>query len=196
MKNRRRLYIIVFISALVVAFISGSYAYFTASASSNNITGTLASFNLGLNMSKVSSDGILIPLEDEYVNNAVKESCLVDEDKVVCQIYKITLSNSGTAGVTLEGNVTLSPTTGSTITNLKWVKLSDSTTVDTTASINGMSKSNLVSNNYIGGDTSQDFYIVVWDSYDEDSTLDNGSYTGEVEFTTNNGQVITATFSS
>jgi predicted ribosomally synthesized peptide with SipW-like signal peptide len=194
MVKNKKLYITVFILAIIVAFISGSYAYFTASATSSNITGSLASFSLGLNMSKVSSEGILIPLEDDYLENAVGESCEAGEDNIVCQIYKITLSNTGTSGVTLEGNITLSPTTGSTVTNLKWVKLSDSTTIDSAATVNGMSKSTLVSSNYIEGNSTQDFYIVVWDSYSDDTILDIGSYTGEVSFSTNNGQVISANF--
>jgi hypothetical protein len=94
----------------------------------------------------------------------------------------------------LEGNIILSSTTGSTVNNLKWVKLTDETTIDNSASINNMSKSTLVSDYYINASSSQEFYIVVWDSYDEDTTLDIGSYTGEVTFETNSGQVITANF--
>ena len=148
--NRKKLYILVSCLALMVALLSGTYAYFSVSATNNNaINGTVAGFDLDLVMSRVTTNGNLIPLQDDLVSNAVSEGCLIDDDLVVCQIYEITVSNNGNTGVTLDGTITLTATTGSSISNLKWSKLSDASTYDSSATIHGMSSSNLVSDYYM-----------------------------------------------
>ena len=197
--NRKKLYILVSCLALMVALLSGTYAYFSVSATNNNaINGTVAGFDLDLVMSRVTTNGNLIPLQDDLVSNAVSEGCLIDDDLVVCQIYEITVSNNGNTGVTLDGTITLTATTGSSISNLKWSKLSDASTYDSSATIHAMSSSNLVSDYYMDANSEEVFYIVVWDSYSEDdgSTMDIGSYTGEMKFSTDDNGVITAKFGS
>ena len=190
--KRKTLYLLVFIGALVVAISSATFAYFQASATSNNITGNIASFNLGLTITKETTNGNLIPIQDNYIEKAIEENCLVDTDMIVCQIYKVTLSNNGNTGVTLSGSVTLTETNGSSVTQLKWMKLTDSIGYDSSSTTNGMTGGVLADTYLINGNSSKDFYFVVWDS--ETETLDIGSYTGEVSFSTSTGENITAKF--
>ena len=119
-KNNGRgiFYGVIGVATLVVAIIGATFAYFTAtqSAGENVITGNMASINFGLTVEKVTTvdetKGGMIPMSNSMVQPAVANTsthgvCTDDNENAVCQIYKITVTNTGTASLFLDGYVTL-----------------------------------------------------------------------------------------
>lgn len=115
-------YGVIGVATLVVAIIGATFAYFTASASNENvITGNAATITLSLAVNKVTHDdetlGGMIPMSNSMVENAINTSldtrpsgakpCVDDNGNAVCQIYEITISNQATAGVFVDGYVAL-----------------------------------------------------------------------------------------
>ena len=116
-------YGVIGVATLVVAIIGATFAYFTATATNaTNITGNMATVSFGLRVSKVTTAdeklGCMIPMSNSMVEAAVKnkndstnadkpEICVDDNGNAVCQIYKISVTNNGTAGMFLDGYVTL-----------------------------------------------------------------------------------------
>ena len=109
-------YGVIGVATLVVAIIGATFAYFTASASNNNvITGDMATVSLSLSVAKVSDidrqNQGMIPMSNGMVEAAALGSgnvtCKDDNGNAVCQIYKITLTNSSSAGQFVDGYVSL-----------------------------------------------------------------------------------------
>jgi len=109
-------YGVIGVATLVVAIIGATFAYFTASASNNTvITGNMATVKLTLAVEKVvtvdEDKGGMIPMSngmvEAAVNNAKNEVCVDDNGNAVCQVYKITLTNSSSAGQFVDGYVSL-----------------------------------------------------------------------------------------
>lgn len=112
-------YGVIGVATLVVAIIGATFAYFTASQSNNNIiTGNMASVNFGLKVEPVVNPGLttgIIPMSNTMVEKAVSNSgkvCKDDNGNAVCQIYKITVSNSSTATMFVDGYVALAGGSG------------------------------------------------------------------------------------
>ena len=138
-KNNGRgiFYGVIGVATLVVAIIGATFAYFTATATnSTNITGNMATVSFGLDVRKVTkadeTKGGMIPMSNTMVEAAVhgtndstpkkdtdseQQICVDDNGNAVCQIYKIAVSNNGTAGMFLDGYVSL--TGGSNLTASK-----------------------------------------------------------------------------
>jgi len=117
-KNNGRgiFYGVIGVATLVVAIIGATFAYFTATAANNVITGNMATVKLSLDVTKKStvdeSLGGMIPMSNGMVHQAVtnassKGICVDDNGNAVCQIYKITLTNDSTAGQYVDGYVAL-----------------------------------------------------------------------------------------
>ena len=119
-KNGRGIfYGVIGVATLVVAIIGATFAYFTASASNNNvITGDMATVKLALSVRQVKADeGVvedtagIIPMSNGMVQPAVEGNgglaCKDDNGNAVCQIYEITLDNSSSAGQFVDGYVSL-----------------------------------------------------------------------------------------
>lgn len=114
-------YGVIGIATLMIATIGATFAYYTATASNNNtIKGNMATINFDLAVAKVSTadDNIgLIPMSNNMVEQALigtdtnsdntKEICIDNNGNPVCQVYKITVSNTSTASMFLDGYVTL-----------------------------------------------------------------------------------------
>ena len=116
-KNNGRgiFYGVIGVATLVVAIIGGTFAYFTDTAGNNVITGNMASINLNLDVTKVTTVdetlGGMIPMSNNMVEAAVESDtnkvCVDDNGNAVCQIYKITINNNSTAGQFVDGYVAL-----------------------------------------------------------------------------------------
>lgn len=162
-KNNGRgiFYGVIGVATLVVAIIGATFAYFTATASAgeNVITGNMASINFGLTVEKVTTvdetKGGMIPMSNTMVEAAASNSngvCTDDNGNAVCQIYRITVTNTGTASLFLDGYVTLTnadgkaytaPTDVTTWTNItgadsqkptmRWAQVFQNSSVYTTA---------------------------------------------------------------
>lgn len=131
-------YGVIGVATLIVAIIGATFAYFTAtqSAGNNVITGNAATVSFGLAVEKVTTadetKGGLIPMTDGMVEKAVtnastKGACVDDTDAAVCQIYKITISNTGSAALFLDGyvNLTGGAASGATTapTSMRWAQV-------------------------------------------------------------------------
>lgn len=146
-KNNGRgiFYGVIGVATLVVAIIGATFAYFTATASNNTtITGNMATVTFGLEVKKVTTadekKGGMIPMSNTMVEAALNGTdadadnpkiCVDDNGNAVCQVYKISITNGGTASMFLDGYVSLTggsgvPTdAGSSATNkttMRWAQ--------------------------------------------------------------------------
>jgi len=138
--NRRKqglFFGIVGILTLIVAVIGATFAYFTATETvEDQISGNAASINFSLTVAKAVntdvSNGGLIPMTNGMVEAAVSNAsgngvCVDNNNNAVCQIYRITVANSGTAGMFLDGFVNLTggaPNGPSqNPTNMRWAQV-------------------------------------------------------------------------
>ena len=180
----KKLYLLVFVMAIVVAFISGTYAYFSVCVSSSNnaISGSIANVKISMNVKLLTKDDKLIPLRESLLNDAAKAKCQDSNGYTACQIYSITVNNEGSVKVNVDGYVTL---ISSTSKNLKWTELSTQTTYSENAK-RGMSRSSLVKQDTIKARSSKTYYIMVYlnDTNTEQNDIDKGSFNGIVEFNT------------
>ena len=152
-------YGVIGVATLIVAIIGATFAYFTATQSNNNvIKGNAATISFGLAVNKMTrideTKGGLIPMTDGMVGAAVTAStpCQDEAGNAVCQIYRIRVSNTGSAIIFLDGYVTLTGGApgGSTSspTTMRWAQVftadEQSWTLNGTPALaNGQSVTNL-----------------------------------------------------
>ena len=125
-------YGVIGVATLVVAIIGATFAYFTATANStNDITGDMASINFGVQVLKVTKAdeerGGMIPMSNNMVEAALSGKsdssatpgnyskdniCTDDNGNAVCQVYKIVVTNNGSAEMFVDGYVALSGGSG------------------------------------------------------------------------------------
>ena len=144
-KNNGRgiFYGVIGVATLVVAIIGATFAYFTATASAgaNEITGNMATITFDLAVQKVThideTKGGMIPMSNSMIEPAVldtgtgnaAQTCVDDNGNAVCQIYKITVTNTGSASLFLDGFVTLNGGSGtatddaSSPTTMRWAQV-------------------------------------------------------------------------
>jgi len=130
-------YGVIGVATLIVAIIGATFAYFTATGINNNvIKGNAATISFSLAVTKETtideSKGGLIPMTDGMVGAAISAStpCMDEADNAVCQIYKITVTNTGSAIIFLDGYVNLAggAATGGTVptapeTTMRWAQV-------------------------------------------------------------------------
>lgn len=163
-------YAVVGVATLVVAIIGATFAYFSASATSEKeVTGTTASgANLSLVVTRVSDEATaknMVPMLDADLQKGVtgtgNKSCVDANGNTVCQVYKITVTNgSADIAVNVKGVMTLN---GNGATNMKWELLTNATTVNAAGTIVNAGAEGVITENHAltkGG--KQDFYVVVW----------------------------------
>lgn len=208
MNKKIELSILAVIGISIITLLGVAFSYFVAigSTGGDNITGRTMNFGAGLSISTVYRATNLVPLSNNLVSTAItKENnkCIDINNRDVCSLYTITLSNSGDT-VELIPYVTTTSTTYTT-TNLKcqlynssYTAVSDVITLSTTA--NGKvyltSNSNNVTINL--GSSSQTYYLVIWLA---DTTLSQTSdysktYSGTITFEAGNGGTVYASFNS
>ena len=111
-------YGVIGVATLVVAIIGATFAYFTATASNNVMTGNMATVSLSLAVEKVThvdEAGGMIPMSNGMVEAALTKNakapgkgvCVDDNGNAVCQIYKVTLTNTSSAAQFVDGYVAL-----------------------------------------------------------------------------------------
>ena len=206
-------YGVIGVATLVVAIIGATFAYFSATAeNTTTIQGEAATAGLNLAVTKVSTDAAagLIPLDDTNTGKALagdaesgSKMCVDKNGNTVCQVYEITVSNTGSAAAVVNGTVAI---TGETFQNLKWQVLEgtsrEALSVAGTPTYNPIATTSLVQGlTLTGADASTPsatYYIMVWISNLDASqnTTDVGSFNGTVTFNSADGTGISATFSA
>lgn len=142
-KNGRGIfYGVIGVATLVVAIIGATFAYFTATASAggnNTITGNMATITFNLTVDKVTrfdeQKGGMIPMSNNMVDAALAQGsgnaanvCVDDNGNAVCQVYKITVTNTGSASLFIDGYVTLTGGSGTSTddaaatTTMRWAQ--------------------------------------------------------------------------
>lgn len=205
-KRRKFILIVLFIYAIVV--IGSTYAYLYISDKNNNtLAGNMATANLELKVTRVtpsedSGTSNLVPLLDAALNNALKgnggiSSCIDSNKNISCEVYKITIHNTGSINLKLSGFITLVASGEHNIyNNLKWELIENATTRKTEYVTNGMEKAVIEKNFTIQSNEIKDYYIALWISENgkDQRQTDTGIYGGLIEFSTSNGLGATATF--
>ena len=195
-------YGVIGVATLIVAIIGATFAYFTATADDNNtIQGSAATVKLGLTVQKVSHGNKgLVPQLETALSSAMKgvddagtgeDSCVDANGNTVCQVYKITVNNSGTGDAKLNGTLALEK---GSVTNLKWATV----TGWGTDPVAGGAKddNNLDTNVTVTGGGSKEYYVVIWIEEKDAPQEDTGNFTGTVTFDAAGGEGVTSTFTT
>ncbi len=138
---RIRLYLLVVVASLIVALISGTFAYFQASAVNNTtITGKIADVGVTLNVSKlttsgtapsstvmipynlISSAGVLDVTTTTGIPKALSSGCVDSSQYSVCDVFKIEVKAN--SPVVLDGYLNIRKKNAeANIPNVKWALL-------------------------------------------------------------------------
>ena len=217
-------YGVIGVATLIVAIIGATFAFFSANKEdTGTIYGEAAVANLELAVTRVTgfakndteNKGIMVPQLDAHIQQAVTgaiqgeestpTSCVDKNGNLACQVYKITLTNSGTAAATLTGSMTI---TAATMESLKWTTGTDETTgyngTKAYAAIGGSAVTDLISPDdaekvgtvTVNAGGVATYYVVIWISEKgvAQEDVDHGSFTGVVSFNSAGGQGVTSTF--
>ena len=184
-KTKWLIIIEIFCVLIIIGIIGYTYSFFTATVTDSvTIRGEAASMNLTLTVTKLAPNNTkgLIPQLDDYITNAVigrNGSCIDDNNNNVCQVYKITLTNSGSSTVYVNGTLTL---TAKNNPNLKWAMINGTTEPTLTSSINNNNYVTLTENELYNVSETKNYYIVLWISETGLYQTDNGIFNGVVKF--------------
>ena len=183
-------YAVVGVATLVVAIIGATFAYFSASDTKADITGTTAeSGGITLTVTAITAkDTKLIPLNlvtgtsdptDQFADalgTTKGDSCKDSNGNTVCQVYSVYVkNNSKTSTVNVRGTLNLATES----TNMKWQLLTDeasttraafATVVDKGVTGNitvggntgGDSTDKNVASQTLGAERDATYYVLVW----------------------------------
>lgn len=209
--SKKILAMIIMIATLMVCTTSATYAYFAIAPVSNNIvTGTAATAGLTLTVTKsapTSTPGPLVPQLSSALATAMNSTnkCVDGRGNTVCLVYTVTVNNTSSAAVVVNGTITFSGSTN--MPNLKWYKATNATTLGATldntnnigTAANTANAQVLVSNQSLAASSnavttdSATYYIVVWIREINGVQDDTGTFRATIEFTSSNGTGITST---
>ncbi|MBQ8192834.1 MAG: hypothetical protein IJZ46_02035 [Bacilli bacterium] len=212
-------YAVVGVATLVVAIIGATFAYFSAATDANTEIGgetaTVEALTLDVEPIVVPKKGEdqqgLVPLNENAVLNAVKGGCVDSNGNAACHVYRITISNPGSATVASQGTLALAAAADSAFTNLKWALVNgladtatDATGATGVGTTNGMSATEIGTPTLYPVGDAQDrdvevYYVVVWinNKTTNQSSEDYGSFVGTVTWAGIDGEVkIQSTFSA
>lgn len=139
-KRNNIIYAVIGILVFVISVTGATFAYYTATETvSTGIGGNMATITFNVLVDKKTSvDTVnnrgLIPMTNSMMEKAVTNAsgngiCLDDNSNAACQVYKITINNTGTAGMFLDGYVSLTGGSGSPTdyssspTTMRWAQL-------------------------------------------------------------------------
>ena len=196
-------YLLIGTLVLFLSILGASMAYYLARVS-GNLSGRAAGTGLSLTINKVSStDGDLIPLDNdvETLNKAIlgygntsnnfdsAKACIDINNYSVCQVYKVTLTNNGTVPVTVNSKVELS---GANTPNIDCTTMDDEKSVSNSNSCIG--DNTLANNDTINGNSSKDYYVVVYIKNLDEPQYDSGQFNGTITFTSTDGDQVKGRF--
>ena len=196
-------YLLIGTLVLFLSILGASVAYYLARVQ-GTLNGRAAGTGLSLTIDMVSStDGDLIPLDNdvETLNKAIlgygnntnnfdsAKSCIDINNYSVCQVYKVTLTNNGTVPVIVNSNVTLS---GENTPNIDCTKMDDEKSVSNSNSCIG--DNTLANNDTINGNSSKDYYVVLYIKNLDEPQYDSGQFNGTITFTSTDGDEVKGRF--
>lgn len=210
MKNRKKvIYATASVILIIIVTISATYAYFSASTSSNNdIKGSTLDINLGLKVNKISATGSmsdnLIPIYDGSIDGYSSQletaameryNCVDKNNYTVCQIYEVIISNTGKNDTSVNTFISFNK---KNVNNLKWASMSDANTVisgQTHDIVNNVNNT-IASNIKLVGNGSDKLYFMVYvnNTGNDQSEQDKDGFTGTVTVSATTGEKIQVTF--
>ena len=111
--NNKMFYVFIACIVLSIVIIGGTFAYFTARTSNNNVVyGDAATTSFKLRVTKVTDvDNAfgLVPMRNNQAPNAVKQGCDDDFGNAGCQIYKIVVESDSDSVMFLDGYIVTTP---------------------------------------------------------------------------------------
>lgn len=211
MENKKKIiYAIALVILLIVIVVGATYAYFSAIAKSDNdIKGSTLDVSLGLSVKKVSATGSksdnLIPIYDGSISGYAsqletaaqsKYNCVDKNNYTVCQIYEITISNTGANSISTNITITFNK---NNVNNLKWASMTDANTVvsNGTHTITNNVPDTIASDTMINGksDNTKLYFMVYVNNTGKDQTeQDKDSFSGIITVVATSGDKITAEF--
>lgn len=195
------LFAIVGVAVLIVAVAGSTFAYFSASATATGtpIAGETLDVALGVTATRVSKGtGKLIPIYDGSVSGHDSQlstaasstyDCVDKNGYTVCQIYEITITNTGGDATTVNTSVSLTGTT-----NLKWANMTNRTTVGTTHTL---SDTSVATNATLAANGTVKQYIMVYvnNTGGNQTSADGGKdFSGTVTVEASTGAYVQASF--
>ena len=229
--NKKIGMLVVGIAVLLVSVTSATFAYFALSVNNATaVTGTTATASLSLSVEeqdlKTPNTGKMVPQLGAAIGTAINNTnkCVDANGNIVCKVYKITVTNTSSAGALVNGTITFTNYSGTT--NLRWRRIDSATTATTsTASTsyapagvtvvmneeddlttgsecvpsNSAKRTGCTDVSLAATSGSADYYIVVWvqETNSDQTTADAGkTFNATVKFEGANGQGITSTITS
>lgn len=206
---RKKLELSVFITmGIIVVSLLGTAAYFfaTASNSGNSITGQTYDFGASISLTTVYRATNLVPLQNDLVSVAISKNsnkCIDKNNRDVCSLYSITLSNTGDT-VMLTPSITTTSSTYTT-TNLKcqlydnnFEAVSDIITPSNTTNGKVYFTNNSSNLSINLSSTSQTYYLVIWltDTLSSQSADYSKAYSGTITFESGTGGMVYVDFTA
>ncbi len=194
------IFLAIGIMTVIAAIAGASYAYFAYTAINNNAVSGESDYKPYVDVSnpgKNSNDPLyltvvqatqssvgtkkLIPQLSAGIAKATNSTnkCLDANGNAVCKIYTITIKNTTTSTLYVDGILQLS---ASNMPNLRWRKCSAENTC-TDAIAKPASTTSLGNTIKIAGGASSTLWFVVWINETGSAQTDSGTFTGTVTFT-------------
>ena len=202
--EKKKMYMIFGIVVLIIAIAGSAYAYYSASASAT-ISGTAGGGNLTINVERLSTsaNGDLIPLDNDTttLNKAIlgegntsgsfdnTKSCIDKNGYTACQVYKITISNTSSVPIVLNGGVSLS---GNETPNIECAVMNNTNSLSSNTTCRG--NKSLANKYSLGANTTKEYYILVYIKNIEEDQTDTGDFNGIVKFISSDGAEVKAKF--
>lgn len=202
--SKKIITLIVLIATLMVCETGATFAYFAIGISNNTtMTGTAATVSLTLSVTRETPDStkwnasnkVMVPQLSAAVGTAMNTTnkCVDSNKNVVCEVFKIIVTNGSTASVRLRGAIYF---TGGTFNNLYWRQTTNANTLgsntiykasntETTNSTTAEeANSTLVADLSLAPNGSQTYYVVVWikETDNNQNSTDTGTWTATVSF--------------
>lgn len=205
-------YGVVGVATLMVAVMGATFAYFTATANNaTTIKGNMATINFDVSVAKVTDaddqKGGLIPMSNNMMEQALTKNvadasrgiCIDDNGNAVCQVYKITVNNTSSSSMFVDGYVTLRDGSGAvnandvpagftyatgTATTMRWAQAF--CTTEANGLVSGCSTANGTGGAYSTLRTDSGKTSISFGSLGGESTKADGRNTAEMEYVYNN----------
>ena len=203
------------------SLLGSTLAYFAvAGTDTETISGNMATVNLDLEVEIIfpvkESTGVMVPQKSvsgsssSALSSALKKGCVDDNKNVVCQVYKITITNDGgSATEVVDGSVSffadqeMMESSSIKMPNLKWKLITSVDTVNNNNSVLGTNIDNaasgtpakFVQNVSLSTNDTETYYMIIWfNEIDSDQIDKSNTFYGKIEFNSSNGTGVTAQF--
>ena len=203
-KGFKKLYIAVIIIVILITTATISFSYFYSnSKGKSTISPESAKLGLSLDVERLTSDETvgLLPTEDNQLQTALdgtnNGSCVDEDGKGICQLYQITITNTGNVTSTVSSKISLYATgENSKFTNLKWAEITNATDATPFGRIHSMDDETWKTSFTMGPGSSSKFYVLVWlsETGSSQNNYDRGNFAGTIRFDSTTGMGVNSTF--